>query len=381
MKKMISFVLSMMMLLGLTVAQAETAAVAPGSRLGFQVLDALADGEGNRVISPVSLAYALAMAAEGADGVTEDELERALGADDLDDWAEVMTKRLRKAGLSLANAAFITGDMRPEADYVEDLREDFDAEWFENDGDMVEKINGWAAEKTNGLIDRLLDQPLDPLVRLVLINAVAMDAKWSAPFDPAATFEGTFHAPGGDVPAQMMTRELYADYVERDGVQMIRLGYMDSGLTMLIALPEEGGMDAVLKALCDQGLGYFDGMTGETKVHLTLPKLDLSVTNELADVLKALGIQTAFSDDADFSDISETTPLKIGSVLQKVRLMVDEDGTKAAAATAAIMETRAALQPEEIVEMTVDRPFVVLIADEASDVTCFAGVIANPAEN
>ena len=98
-------------------------------------------------------------------------------------------------------------------------------------------------------------------------------------------------------------------------------------------------------------LGYFDGMTGETKVELTLPKVDLSVTNELKDVLAQMGINAAFGDEADFTGISETVPLKISSVLQKARLTIDEEGTKAAAATAIAMAMRMAPMDEEVVEM------------------------------
>lgn len=375
MKKAVCLVLCALICLNLGAACAEV----PGTQLGLQALKQCFDGSGNQVISPVSLAYALAMAAEGAEGETEAELERALESDDADDWAEETSKRLEASGLRLANAAFLTGDLQPKKDYIEDLREDFGAEWFENQGDMVETINQWVAEKTDGQINRMLDEPLAALSQLVLINAIAMDAKWTVPFDASDTQEETFHAPGGDVAAPMMYNELYADYAEEGGVQKIRLTYRDSDLTMLIALPAEGGMEAALEELCAQGLDYFDGLES-VRVRLSLPKVDCSSEANLRDVLIALGVERAFSDGADFSDISEEKSLTISSVLQKARLTVDEDGTRAAAATAVMLAEGCALI-EDVAEMQVDRPFLMLVADEATGAFCFAAAIANPAEN
>ena len=375
MKKVIPLLLICAMLLTAGAALAE----APGNQLGFDVLRALTDGTKNQVLSPISLAYALGMALEGADGATEDEIEKALGTDDLDDWIEKNGPKLTAAGLKLANAAFITGGIRPDADYIEDLKKDFGAEWFEMSDDMADKINQWTKEHTDGLIEKLIDGELDPLSQLVLVNAVAMDAKWSSPFSADETADGTFHAPDGDVTASMMHQTLYADYAETDEALILRLSYSDSGLSMLLALPKDGQSVAnVLDALSAKGLSYFSFPEEMTNISLTMPKVDLSAKNTLNDALQALGIRTAFSDSADFSDITKSMSLQIAEVMQKARLVVDEDGTKAAAATEVEIRAMAALQE---VDFTLDRPFVAVIAEEGTGTVCFASVIANPAEN
>lgn len=375
MKKVISMLLICAMLLTAGAALAE----APGNQLGFDVLRALTDGTKNQVFSPVSLAYALGMALEGADGATEDEIEKALGTDDLDDWIEHNGSKLTAAGLKLANAAFITGEIQPDADYIEDLKKDFGAEWFEMSGDMADKINQWTKEHTDGLIEKLIDGELDPLSQLVLVNAVAMDAKWSSPFSADETADGIFHAPDGDVTASMMHQTLYADYAETDEALILRLTYSDSGLSMLLALPKDGqSVTGVLDKLSEKGLSYFSFPEEMTEVSLTMPKIDLSAKNTLNDALQALGVRTAFSDSADFSDITKSMPLQIAEVMQKARLVVDEDGTKAAAATEVEIRAMAALQE---VDFTLDRPFVAVIAEEETGTVCFASVIANPAEN
>lgn len=376
MKKMLSLLLICAMLLTAGAALAE----APGNQLGFDVLRALTDGTKNQVFSPVSLAYALGMALEGADGATEDEIEKALGTDDLDDWIEKNGSKLTAAGLKLANAAFITGEIQPDADYIEDLKKDFGAEWFEMSGDMADKINQWTKEHTDGLIEKLIDGELDPLSQLVLVNDVAMDAKWSSPFSADETADGIFHAPDGDVTASMMHQTLYADYAETDEAQILRLTYSDSGLSMLLALPKDGqSVTGVLDKLSEKGLSYFSFPEEMSEVSLTMPKIDLSVKNTLNDALQALGVRTAFSDSADFSDITKSMPLQIAEVVQKARLVVDEDGTKAAAATEVGICAMSAPMPS--VDFTLDRPFVAVIAEEETGTVCFASVIANPAEN
>ena len=376
MKKVISMLLICAMLLTAGAALAE----APGNQLGFDVLRALTDGTKNQVFSPVSLAYALGMALEGADGATEDEIEKALGTDDLDDWIEHNGSKLTAAGLKLANAAFITGEIQPDADYIEDLKKDFGAEWFEMSDNMADKINQWTKEHTDGLIEKLIDGELDPLSQLVLVNAVAMDAKWSSPFSADETADGIFHAPDGDVTASMMHQTLYADYAETDEALILRLTYSDSGLSMLLALPKDGqSVTGVLDKLSEKGLSYFSFPEEMTEVSLTMPKIDLSAKNTLNDALQALGVRTAFSDSADFSDITKSMPLQIAEVVQKARLVVDEDGTKAAAATE--VDIRAMSAPLPAVDFTLDRPFVAVIAEEETGTVCFASVIANPAEN
>lgn len=372
-KKWTSILLSVIMLLSLS-AGAE-AIPAAGTRMGFEVLKMVYDGEQNQVVSPVSLACALAIAAQGAEGATRQELLDALEAEGAEDVASQL-QPLAEAGLKLADAAFLVNDLVPREEYVAALREQFGAEWFDNA--TAEEINAWVAEKTDGLIERIVDELSDD-ARLALVNAVAMDAKWALPFESARTADGTFHAPDGDVTVAFMHDERWADYGERDGVQLLRMGYSDSGLTLLIALPEAGGMDAVLDGLCAEGLGYFQFNEEPARVNLSMPRTDISAENGLNDALQALGVQTAFGDDADFSGISEEA-LKIGSVLQKARLVFDEDGTKAAAATALIMATMSAIEPMDVVDFTMDRPFAAVIADENTGAVCFAGIVANPVE-
>ena len=371
MKKILSILLCVVLLGCTALAEASPA----GEKLGFALLKELYAGGGNVMLSPASLALALGMAAEGASGETLEQIQTALGVEDLSGLSGVVPGEI-----SSANAAFAAQGLPLDGAYVDRLSEAYGAEWFDLDADVVEKVNAWVAEHTDGLIDQLLSETPDPMTGLILINAIAMDAKWASPFKAYNTIEDIFHAPEGDVNVEMMYQQAFFDYVERDGLQIVRLPYADSTLEMWIALPGAGasiGMDGLLDALAEQGLAYLTDGAEEREVDLFLPKFDLTTENSLSDALKALGVELPFGEDADFSGISEV-PMWIDEILQKVRVQLDEEGTKAAAATAAIVACMAAPLPEDTVEMRVDRPFAFVIADGETGSVCFAGVVENP---
>ncbi len=363
--------LILIMLLGMT-ASAETS----GNQLGLNALQVLYDGTHNQMVSPVSLALALSMVKEGAAGETRTEIVNALGGEE--DWSAIC-EALEKSGLKIANAAFSTSDITVKSEYAQALSQ-YAAEWFPMDSDIVDRVNAWTKEHTDGLIEKLMDAAPSEETKLILLNAAAMDAEWYIPFMRDATTEEVFHAPEGDENVSMMRQEGYFEYAETEHAQLLRLRYRDSTLTMLIALPnEESDVKTVLSELSEQGLGYFSGIEGESYLPISLPRTDFSASNTLNEVLMSAGIRTAFEENADFSGITDT-PLFLNTIRQKARLVIDEAGTKAAAVTEVCWAT-ASLIVEEPIVFKADRPFVALIADEETGTICFAAVIANPAEN
>ena len=379
MKKILSILLCLVMLGCAALAEPVAAESAPavGEKLGFELLKALYAEGGNVLLSPASLTLALGMAAEGAEGETLTAILTALGAEDASELGDVVPEEIKSA-----NAAFAAQGLPLDGTYVDRLNEAYGAEWFDLDADVVEKVNAWVAEHTDGLIEKLLSQAPDPQTGLILINAIAMDAKWEKPFKDYKTIEDDFHAPQGDVSVEMMYQREFFDYVERDGLQIVRLPYAGGALEMWIALPGEGvsiGLDGLLDALAEQGMDYLKDGAEEREVDLFLPKFDLTTENSLSDALKVLGVELPFDENADFSGISEV-PLRIDEILQKVRVQLDEEGTKAAAATAAIVACMALVPEEEPVEVRADRPFAFVIADAETDGVCFAGVVENPVE-
>ena len=346
----------------------------PGNRLGYKVLLQLSEGKRNAFVSPVSLAWALSMAAEGATGETRQKLLSAL---DLEDTAQLtdLGAPLREAGVAWANAAFVGGDIELLPEYAGTLASRYEAKQFPLTG--LGAVADWVREKTLGLIEDLpISLPED--TQLVLVNAIAMDAEWASPFDPSDDWEGGFHAPDGDVSATFMQQTTYAQYGESMGVKLMSKAYMN-GLVMVLALPPEGGLKRALNNLADNPNSFFTFKANPQEIALSLPKLDVSVSQSLKDAIVAAGCWLPFSEKhANYSGISETD-LLISDVFQQVCLQVDEEGTRAAAATEVVMVETAALDdgPQPI-QFVLDRPFILAIMDRATGETLFVGAVVDP---
>ncbi|MBQ8506102.1 MAG: hypothetical protein IJ466_01525 [Clostridia bacterium] len=352
---------------------------APGNQLGYILLEELyASGE-NMVISPYSLALALGMAAEGAEGETLAQLKEILCVEELRELTEAPPE-----GVSSANAAFVQPGVELKEEYLAALEEYYAAGKFEIDGEVVDKVNAWVEEKTNGLIRDMLSQAPDPLTGMILLNAVSMKADWAKPFFESGTQEEIFHAESGDLAVQMMHQTDRFRYAEKDGVQIICLPYAQSDLEMWIALPAEDGeagldMAGLLDVLSGVGSFYLTGDAVDTKVELSMPKFDIADDNSFVELIRELGMSLPFGAEAQFGGISDV-PMYIGEIAQKARVKVDEAGTEAAAVTMVAMAMMAAPgMAEEPVAMEINRPFMFAITDAASGSLCFAGVVENPA--
>lgn len=348
----------------------------PGNRLGLEVLARIADGTQNQFVSPVSLGYALSMAAAGAEGDTLAALLRALGAEEVGSIS-ALNAPLAEASLKLAGAAFVKPGVSVKADYQAALEDQFVAACVPLED--ATQVNAWISEHTDGLIgDALNASDLPPDLNLMLVNAIAMDAEWASPFEAEDTWAEDFHAPDGDVRVDFMHQSTYAKYGESGSTQFIRKGYAGGRLAMLIALPAEGKLTSALAALKKNGLDYFQFKPMPQAVALSMPKLDISVNNSLTEALKESGLKKPLGESAEFPGICDE-PLMISDVLQQVRVQVDEEGTRAAAATEIMMAEGAAPDDgPQPVQVRVDRPFVLVIVDEPTGAICFAGAVVRP---
>ena len=350
-----------------------------GNQLGLDVLHQLYLYDQQALFSPVSLTYALAMAAAGARGGTLDELLATLDIDELSlDALGIAADSLNVRGAKSANAAFVSSDIALQDAYLGSLRGALDAGIFsfsqlENAKD---EINAWAREKTDGMVDPLLADSLESNLLLMLANAMALDAKWRVPFDEDATQAGTFDAPHGAVDVEYMRATRQMPYLQGETFQAVYLPYAQESLGMVVILPEAGRMYDTLDLLAANGLDLLDDMQNET-VALALPKLKMSASMDLTDALQSLGLEKPFSAEADFSGMAEEGGLFISSVRQSAYLEVNEQGTRAAAATVVAM-AGSALETEPPVDMTVNRPYILLVYDAETNSILFAAVVSDP---
>ncbi|MFW6115773.1 MAG: serpin family protein, partial [Chloroflexota bacterium] len=239
-------------------------------------------------------------------------------------------------------------------------------------------INEWVSEKTEEKIKDLLPPGIiNALTRLVLTNAIYFNAAWANPFEEEATEDGSFTLlDGTEVQLPMMRQVESFGYAEGSNYQAVELPYAGHEMSMVIALPGEGELEAFEASLDATRVGAIIEELERQQVALTMPKFEYDARLSLAETLAALGMPVAFSGEADFSGMTGSGGLFISEVVHKAFVSVDEEGTEAAAATAVVMVESAA--PGEPVEMTVDHPFIFLIRDVETGTILFVGRVVDP---
>jgi serpin B len=366
--------------------------------LGLGLLGKLPPG--NAVISPDSIATALAMVGTGATGPTADQIASTLGLntgvpgvfDDVGRLQRAIDSAQARAGtghpgaptLTIANGLFVQSGFALKPEFVGGLGEHFGAapESVDFGGDSpgaVAAINSWTSAHTNGVIPELFSE-LSPETRLVLANAVYLKAKWRHEFEKSDTYPAPFHRTGGDVTAEFMHQENRFLYGSGPGYQAVDLPYRGSKLSITVVLPTGGGSVGALEGrLRKGGLGPITHKLSLATVNLTLPRFQLHTEASLNPALEALGMKLPFSEAADFSGITSAAPLRIGEVRHVADIKVNEEGTEAAAATGVTVTVKSATAwPRPIVTFKADHPFLFFVRDDKTGAVLFAGRLTDP---
>lgn len=347
------------------------------------------DGK-NTFISPTSIATAMQMAGQAAGGDTRAEMDKAMGLDGIDALESnkaLMAELQSRQGVKLAIANSIWADpsrvsMNPE--YVKEVQDYFAAEARVEDfsnPETLDVINGWIAGKTNDLIKDMLDK-IDPSTISYLINAIYFKGDWTDKFKKEDTRDADFHlADGSTKQVKLMSRKDEIKYAEDDKAQIACLPYgKDGNSAMWIVLPKEGtSLDSLVTGLSEDQLKGWQKRAWEREGTLKLPRFKLRYKETLNDCLQGVGIVKAFDvGQADFKRMGESKlgPIFIGRVLHEAVVIVNEEGTEAAAAT--IVEMKAGGMPPKPWTMTCDRPFLFFITDEPTGAILFMGTCYNP---
>ena len=366
--------------------------------LGLDLYRAVAKGKTNVVLSPASIALALGMARAGARGQTAAEMDavmHGLASDDNATWLNALDQALATrsgtfkddtgadlaVALRIANAPFAQQGMPLEKAYLEALASRYGVGLrlvdYETATEAARKlINGWVDDQTEHRIPELLvPGVLTTETRLTLVNAIYLKAPWLTPFPADSTKPGSFtRADGSTVDVPMMATSAVMRYAAGTGWRAVEIPYIGDSLAMTVIVPDD--LAAFEQALTAEQLTSITAGLAETQVSLTFPKFSIETKAELADVLAALGVPSAFDDRADFSGITTAEKLEISDVIHQANIDVDEKGTEAAAATAVVM--RATAMPAEPVTLTVDRPFLFALRDVPTGAILFLGRVADP---
>ena len=342
----------------------------------------------NAMISPLSIQLALAMTANGADGNTKAEMEALLGGEisleDLNEYLYSYVNNLpsaEKYKLQIANSIWFRDDegrLQVEKDFLQKNADYYGAQAYKAafDDQTLKDINNWVKDHTDGMIDSILDQ-IDEDAVMYLINALVFDAEWQHVYDKSDVYKGKFTNIGGTEKQVDMMHSEETVYLQDENAIGFMKPYSGSKYNFAVLLPNEG-VDIY---------EYIAGLTGESlmetlstpqlgMVMATLPKFSYEYELTMNDVLKELGMPSAFSGDtADFSKMAHSSRgnIYIGDVLHKTFISVDELGTKAGAVTKVQMNDESAPMSEWVV--TLNRPFVYMIIDNETNLPVFIGTV------
>ncbi len=361
------------------------------NEFGFQLLAQCRQSlpKTNFFLSPAGLAFALSMLQNGAQGETLRQIMTTLqvgsmAPSQLNESNQTLLQHLLnldpKVKLEIANAIWIDQKAAIKPDFISVNRRDYNAEVangdFQNPA-TVKQINDWVSASTHGKIPDILEPPLDPSLRLILLNAIYFKGDWVAPFDTNLTRAQPFTLANGQAVAHpRMSRTGSYAYGDEDHFQVVELPYAGGSMSMVVFLPK-GSLDEFLNQFT---AAQFNAALDNLRFRegtVELPRFKLDNSYDLTGVLPALGMPRAFTTRADFSGMSDE-PLCISFVKQKTYISVDEEGTEAAAVTAIGARALIVRREPPPFHFVVDRPFFLAIRDKHSGLILFLGAISDP---
>lgn len=347
------------------------------------LLSAEASGK-NIMFSPTSLNFALGMIAEGAKGETKEILDDYLGTNDFAAYAKEYLDKIKayntedesygyQSKVKIADAVWVDNGLTLQEKFKNTVSDSFGAEVEAVDFSAAEKtcdvINSWCDKNTEGLIPKIITPDLiNDNTGLCLTNSLYFESGWSGEPWKVSDTEESF---GKKEKTKYMT--CTGDrYYENDKATAFGRDYAN-GLSFIGILPNDEG-DFNLEDL-DIG-GLLKSNPEYDEVDCKMPKLNFETSTVLNDMLSSLGLDNLFSSNADFSGITDQN-VNVDTILQKTKLELDENGTKAAAVTAVTMECMSAAVEKEPIIKTVEltRPFAFLIYDRSNDEILFIGKV------
>lgn len=375
----------------ITLTKSQSGILADGASFSFDLLRTTVrkNGMQNIFLSPLSLQTALSMTAAGAEGETRDEIYRTIGyltdsapdrtPDEINAFHKAMMEGLGEVDgstvMETANSVWLMDYIHLKDNYVNTLEDCYDAAAgsISRNSSSIDRINAWCSDHTHGMIQEFFESP-DQLCDMNLMNALYFKGVWSSKFEASSTFDQIFHTFGGeDTEVPMMHKAYKYRWGRSDGTEVCEIPYGNGAYVLDVILPDSGTDFPAF--ISDFTFRKWEGLLSamnEVEVRLSLPKIKMEQTVDLTDILKTLGIRTAFTDAADFGLMAEES-LCMSAVKQKTVLKMDEEGTEAAAVTHVGMELTCAGPGDEVV-FTADHPFLYLIRETGTGAVLFVGI-------
>jgi len=355
-----------------------------------KVIESSTESE-NVIISPLSISSALSMTLNGANGTTRDAMLATLGMNGLTpekinnsykDLTEALLNVDKRVLISIANSVWTEKNFVVKKPFTDVLTQYYNAESksFDITDPLVpNQINSWIESKTNGLIKNMIDK-LDQSTVMLLINAIYFKGKWNSQFDKDKTVQGSFYKTGGEtaqVPMMKQTSEFKV--YNGEGFTLAEFPYGQANFVMDVLLPDDNnGIKSIIPLINDNSFKGWISQLSERKTDLSFPKFKYGYKKDLNDILTDMGMGIAFTDNADFSNISDMD-LLISIVKHQAFIETNEEGSEAAAATIVGISTTS--MPAGPYILNIDHPFLYIIRETSTNSILFMGRVGDPLAN
>ncbi|KAL2249639.1 serpin-ZX [Sesamum indicum] len=369
-----------------------------------QVISTEAKGA-NLVFSPLSIHVVLGQILSGSDGPARDQLLdflKAMSTEALNSFTSQLVGLMFADGaplggprLTFANGLWVDQSLSLRPSFEDIVRKVYRAvsihvDFQHKSAGVTKEVNTWADKETDSLIQEMLPSgSVDASTRLIFTNAVYFKGAWNEKFDESATQDHEFFLlDGSSVQAPFMTSEKKQYILAFDGFKVLGLPYKQGGdkrrFSMYFFLPDANdGLPDLIEKVTSKS-GFVDHHLPHQKVEVgdfRFPKFKITFRFDASDVLKGLGLDHPFSGDGlnDMVDSPLSQNLYVSSIFHKSFIEVNEEGTEAAAASAAVVKLRA-LEVDEKLDFVADHPFLFLIREDMTGVVLFIGQVLNPVD-
>ena len=344
-------------------------------------------GVGSNVVSPMSVTYLMAMLANGAEASTREEIMDAIGAKDFDidemnAFYAYLIRRAKTADkqttLNIANYIALNKEFKLKKKFASTIADSYQGAVESLDftnPESTKRINGWCSEHTNNMIPTIIDQ-VEPSAVAYILNAIYFNGTWTDKFDKNNTKKEQFNGYTRDIMyVDMMHRNAKYYYTSNDVYSAVTLPYGSGAYSMTVILPNEGKFITDLtKTLNADTIASLRRNMEECLVDLKLPRFTTEMKLPMKGIVAKLGAPSMFdATRADFSSFANGN-VYVSEMLQKAKIEVSEEGTKAAAVTMGMVKLTS-MRPQEPrrVDFHCDRPFVYMIQDNYTGAILFMG--------
>lgn len=364
---------------------------------GFEIFKKIINSEDkdkNVFVSPLSISIALTMTENGTAGATLDSIKSVLkqynySMEEINQSCKDLEHILENADddiiMNIANSIWPRINKEIEPNFIDICKNYFDADVKKMDWSIAESadtVNNWVKEKTNGLIEKMVDKPVSMDVAMLLINTIYFKGFWTVVFDSTKTSTSSFTKYDNSVVTCDFMKKYSDDdstllYYENDSYQTASIPYGHGNFYMTVLLPKEGNStDDLLSELESEKWENLLENLEHKEFNFYMPKYKFKYEKSLQEILTEMGMGIAFNNNlADFSNMFIDNEGWISKVKHKTFIQTDENGTEAAAAT--VVEVIDSVAPV-VPTINLNRPYLFVIHEKVSKSILFMGRLSEP---